>query len=422
MRVERLVESRAAVIELTVEEAAGLVAVGRRLASQSRHWGDRDFERAGKRSLIECEPYGLGRWSVRIPNAVGVLRVDELQLVVEPKIPLPHLLHLFERSGAFPRVDSSLADLSTAESLWPLVAAWYIVSLEHLIRSGLASGYRQANAELVAARGRIRTDATSRAFLKGRVIIDCEYEEFDVDTPLNRVLRSAAEAVASSAALTWDLRRRASRAIDHMEGVSRLLASDRVAAEPERHTSRYAVPLQLAGHVLAATGRGIDAGEEHGHAFLIRTPDMAEEGLRQIASDALRGKTTVSKRTRFLVGSHHSLTPDLVFGTRAIGDVKYKLWAGDWDRADLYQLVTFATGFGVHSALRVGFSPVRHDAAPVTVGPVRAAVADWLCDATIDPVEAERMLAAQLRAWWGETERYASDQVERPSESQARAS
>ena len=35
MRVERLVESRPAVLELSLEEASGLMAVGRRLASES---------------------------------------------------------------------------------------------------------------------------------------------------------------------------------------------------------------------------------------------------------------------------------------------------------------------------------------------------------------------------------------------------
>src|SRR5262245_59215361 len=141
MQVERLVESRAAILELSLEEAAGITAVGRRLASQSG-WLTATAA-APERSVIECVPYGLGRWSVRVPNAVGVVRVVDLQLVIEPKVPLPHLLYLFDRSAAFPRLDATAASLTTAETLWPLVAAWYIASLERLLRSGLSSGYRQ---------------------------------------------------------------------------------------------------------------------------------------------------------------------------------------------------------------------------------------------------------------------------------------
>jgi 5-methylcytosine-specific restriction endonuclease McrBC regulatory subunit McrC len=342
---------------------------------------------------------------VRVPNAIGVVRVEGLHIVVEPKIPLPHVIHLFERSGAFPRLDANMADLASAESLWPLVAAWYLTALERLLSSGLASGYQHAREEMAVARGRLVTGATARAFLKGRVLLDCEYEEFDVDTPLNRVLKAAANAVGASAALSWDVRRRATRAVNHMEGIGPLKHADPIVARVERHTVRYVLPFQLARHVLAATGRGIDVGEEHGHAFLIRTPDMVEEGIRRIVVDALEDRIDVTKRTWFLSGSHHSLTPDLVFGECAVGDVKYKVWAGDWDRSDLYQLVAFATAFGAHDALRVGFASADHGFSVNRVGRVGLAACDWMCDATTTPANAERALSHQLWAWWEGVER-----------------
>ena len=412
MRIERLVESRGAVLDLSLDEAAALLEVGRRLASQDRWLRRREPEEsATPASVIECIPFGHRRWSVRVPNAVGVIHIEDLHLVVEPKIPLRHLLYLFERSGAFPRIDTSTANLSTAESLWPLVAAWFLVALERLLRGGLSSGYRETRDELKVARGRIAPAPTSRAFMKGRVLLDCEYEDFDVDTPLNRVLKAAGMAVAGSAALDWDLRRRATRAMNHMEGIGRLGPNDLAAARPERHTSRYAAPLQLAKHILLATGRGIEIGEEHGYAFLIRTPDMVEEGLRRVAGEALGGRVAVAKRTWFLRGSHHSLTPDIVFGNMAVGDVKYKLWAGDWDRSDLYQLVTFATGFGVTEGLRLGFATVGSSPQTVHVGPVRLSVCDWLCDGTVGPPDAERRFASAIQEWWGRVEAASSEDV-----------
>lgn len=397
MRVERLSESRAAILEMSLEEAAGVTAVGRRLASQSS--GLTSAGGSPERSVIECLPYGQGQWSVRVPNAVGVVRVGDLQLVIEPKVPLPHLLYLFERSGTFPRLDATAANLKSAETLWPLVAAWYLASLERLLRSGLASGYRQNRDELSCARGRVLAAATATAFMKGRVKLDCEFEEFDVDTALNRVLKAAAMRVATSAALSWDLRRRATRSVHHLEGISDLQPLDLAHALPERHTTRYVLPLQLARHVLAATGRGIEPGAEAGFAFLIRTPDMVEEALRRIVGSALEGRTAVSKRTRYLSGSHHSLTPDLSFGHTAVGDVKYKVWAGDWDRGDLYQLVAFATGFRVREGLRVGFADAAHGNADVQVGEVRLSACDWAYG-SLSPIEAEEDLGVRLREWW----------------------
>lgn len=335
-----------------------------------------------------------------MPNAVGVVRVGDLQLTVKPKIPIHHLLYLFERSGALPRLGEGEAELAEGESLWPLVASWFIASLERLIRAGLASGYTSERGALPAARGRILTLPTANAFQRGRMLLVCDYEEFNIDTPLNRVVAAAARAVAASVLLPWEVRRRASRTLQHLEGIGPLCGDDIAKARAERHTYRYELPLKLARQVLASTGRTLDAGDEPGQAFLLRTPELVEAGLRTIIAKAFSGLATVEKRTLFLADSHHSLTPDLVFEDEAIGDVKYKLWIGDWDRADLYQLVAFATGFGVRRALRVGFSSAPHDSFPVRVGSVQLSAIDWWCDGGLDPSEAEQDLVARLRAWW----------------------
>lgn len=397
MRVERLVESRATILALSEDEASELAALGRRLSARQQSTGS--WMAAPDQSVIECLPFGPGQWSVRVLNSIGIVRVGELQLVVEPKIPLPHVLHLFERSGSFPRLDVERASLESAETLWPLVAAAYLSSLECLIRAGLASGYQEARADLRSARGRIITATTATALMKGRVALQCEFEDFSVDTALNRVLKAAAERVAMSGNLSWDLRRRAARVIQHLEGISELRPLDLVTARPERHTSRYVLPLQLARHVLDSTGRAVEAGLEAGFGFLIRTPEMVEEALRRTVASALEGLTEVTKETLALRGSHHSLTPDLAFGSLAVGDVKYKVWAGDWDRADLYQLVAFATGFRVNAGLRVGFTPEPHGRADIRVGKIQLSTCDWAYSG-LEPHEAEERFVQEIRAWW----------------------
>lgn len=400
MRDEHLVESQVSVIEMTLAEATELTSVGRRLSSQGLWSPAKLSAEAGERSVLECVPHSAGRWSVKVPNAVGIVRAGDLQLVVHPKIPFRHLLHLFERSGFFPRLDEHEAMLAGAESLWPLIAGWYLAALERLLRAGLASGYTPERAPLAAARGRILAAPTALAFLRGQTALECEFEEFNIDTPLNRVLKGAASAVSASPVLTWEVRRRASRAVQHLEGIGNIHRSDIGDARAERHTHRYSVPLQLARHVLAGTGRTIDSGPEHGYAFLIRTPEMVEQGIRAVIAKAMAGHAQVTKRTLFLSGSHHSLTPDLSFDETVVGDVKYKLWRGDWDRGDLYQLVTFATGFGADRGLRVGFSTAPHGPTPVRVGPVALAAVDWCCDADLDPVEAEQDFASRMLGWW----------------------
>jgi 5-methylcytosine-specific restriction endonuclease McrBC regulatory subunit McrC len=234
--------------------------------------------------------------------------------------------------------------------------------------------------------------------LRSRVTLDCTFEVYDADTPLNRTLRAAAKVVERSQELSADLRRRASRATGHLEEVGTIRPGDALI-DPGSEDARYRAPVELARHILAGTGRSVGHGSARGQSFLIRTPELVEDALRSVAAEALAGRTQVSKATRLLRGSAHSLTPDLYF-TDAVGDVKYKLWPGEWDRADLYQLAAFATGFRVRQGLRVGITDEAHDDACVEVGDVTLRCIDWVASAATPPSKAHDDLRQRIVRWW----------------------
>jgi 5-methylcytosine-specific restriction enzyme subunit McrC len=396
VRVERLVESRPAPLALSDEEAEALVQLGRRLRSDARWWGVVPDRESG---VIECSPLGAGTWRVRVPEAIGMLTIRDVTIVVEPKIPMPHLLFLFAMSEQFPRVDPVEAQMATGEDLWQLVAAWYVGSAERLMLQGLAKDYREDLADLPVARGKVSWPRTVSLLLTGHARLSSRFEEYDHDTPMNRVLLSAAQCVARSPSLQPALRRRARRLAGGFDDVGDLHEKD-VWARPDRLTARYAVPLQLALQVLRGSGRSLDAGRRDGSAFLLRTPDLVEEGIRHLVREALAEKVQVVKRGVLLKGGAYSLTPDLVFGSDAVGDVKYKLATGGWDRPDLYQLVAFATGFGVRSAVRVAFGAGAASAQSVGVGPVELTECLWPAEANLSPDEAAARLALAVTQWW----------------------
>src|SRR4029453_5812315 len=91
-------------------------------------------------------------------------------------------------------------------SLWELVATWFVDAAEQVLRKDLIRDYRPHIATLPLVRGRIQALTTSRALLKGQVAITCEFDEFDEDNPLNRLLLAAALAVGGSQILPADLR------------------------------------------------------------------------------------------------------------------------------------------------------------------------------------------------------------------------
>jgi hypothetical protein len=95
------------------------------------------------------------------------------------------------------------------------------------------------------------------------------------------------------------------------------------------------------------------------------------------------------------------LNPDLVIGDgQGIADVKYKTSDGDLNRADLYQSVAFATGFGCRQAAVVAFSdgpaPTYGE---LGVGRVTVRHLWWQADSGLDAREAAGRLVNDVAIW-----------------------
>src|SRR5664280_2247829 len=173
---EYLRESATRVMALTDDQARALATLGKRLASKKAWWGDdAELEEESERTVIRVEPYGVGRWSVRVNDAIGVIALGDLQLIVHPKIPTAHVLYLFARSGEFPRLEElDKGAASAAPDLWSLVASWFTTAMEHLLRQGLVRDYLELIDELPAIRGRLEPIPTASLYYAGRLAVACE--------------------------------------------------------------------------------------------------------------------------------------------------------------------------------------------------------------------------------------------------------
>jgi 5-methylcytosine-specific restriction endonuclease McrBC regulatory subunit McrC len=350
--------------------------------------------------VIRCTPGPDGDWLVTVIDAVGTVSVADLQLVVKPKIPTAHLLHLFSKTSKWPRLDSELANLARDESLLELVAHWYLNALEGVLRRDLTRDYRLMVDEVAAVRGWVDAMPTAQLYYSGRLAALCEFEEFDTDTALNRVLKAAALSIVRNPRVQHVRRRRAVQAASRMDDVGDVRHGD-LNAETDIRTGYYRDALLLARHVLRGTGRGISSGGEIAWAFLLRTPDLVEEGIRSILTQGLAPNCTVTKSGRQLAGSKLRLIPDLYFSPQgAVGDVKYHLSDRDWSRPDIYQGITFATGFFAEHAAVVSFQPAAHPPLPsLRVGRVNLAHLPWPFSDTLSPEEAERSFLRTARRW-----------------------
>jgi len=395
--IERTWSSPLAITDL---QAHQLRALGVKLASSKQYWGSTGEDVPG--SLIDTRPAPDRRWQLYVKDAVGVIGVDDLTITVQPKIPLEHFLHLLLKSTIFPRVGPVPVHVRPDSSLWEFVARWYIHAAGALLRTDLLRDYRPERDDLALVRGHLEPVGTTRHYYQGRALIVCDFEEFDVDHALNRVLRAATRHVVASAALSGDLRQQGSRLLTHLEGIGELRPDD-LAVAVDRRSAHYEPALALAKLVIRNQGQELQSGSQSAWSFLIRSPDHVEAGIRAIMGEALAGLALVTNRGLSLTPTKWTLNPDLVFNAGvAVGDVKYTRATAEWSRDHLYQTTTFAAGYRSHSACIVVFqaADASFGAPEVVVGDIHVSRLAWPSRSSLSASDAQALFSASSRAWW----------------------
>ncbi|AWH31763.1 hypothetical protein C1930_02175 [Stenotrophomonas sp. SAU14A_NAIMI4_8] len=404
-----LEENRESAVRLSDQQVQALEDIGRRMAGRLSWWGSKSKAVADgsanadeQASVVSVGYRPNGMHILKFRNVVGVVRLGDLQLQVAPKIPLTHFCHLMGKSEVAPRVDGSPARVGSSQDLRELVCRWLLAEAERVLRLGLHRDYSEYEEELAEVRGSVQPVPTVLANLSGRVAVHCTYSELDEDAAINRLMKASCAAIASDPSIDADERRRARRLVLSMGPVGVLRESDWQFQATRLH-ARYSKALPLAKLVLASRGASMEAGNFSGTCFLIPTPGIVESGLRNILANAL-SPIDVMKRGLRLAEGGITLNPDLVVdGSRIVGDVKYKFFGGDWDRASFNQIVAFASGFEAERGFVVGFRR-REDGLvplPAAVGKIRVRKFAWVASPETDPFLSERVLAEEVRNWIG---------------------
>lgn len=398
MRELRVVENQVAVLDLTAEDAAALRAMGRRMASAMTWWGKGAETATG--SVIDVAMEAPDRYHAIFRDVVGVVRLAGCQIEVAPKIPPSHFLYLAARGAVGPRID--LGDVSVAPSthLADVLAAWFMRAAEKLLNVGLRPDYRTYQDRQTEVRGEILPCETVMEMMQGRPVAHCRYDELSDDAPMNRVVKAACTQLARHPAIPEPLRARARRTAFRFHGVGPLQPQD-VRVHVDRVNRSYARVFPLALLVLRGLGVSTLVGPNRGSAFLFRTPELIETGLREVIQDAFPG-IEVAKRRFQLGDTGLSMNPDLVFGdNEAVGDVKYRLFKKDWHRTDLNQAVAFAAVARCRKALIVGFAADASTRLPrtVPVGDIAASCIAWIAHDGVGIEENVYRLSAALREW-----------------------
>lgn len=304
------------------------------------------------KGAITVEPEAQrGYYSISAQNFVGTLVVDDLRVLIRPKI-RPENLFLLLEVGLDPDAWRQEAfDYATSADLLPSVIAFYARTLETTLARGLLRSYRHTEERLVALRGRI--DMAGQFRQAGiRVPIACRYDEYTPDIAENRYLKAATRLALRVPGVAPEDRQRLLREVVSLEDAADVRVQpdelDRIAFT--RLNAHYQPALRLARLLLANLTLADRRGHHAASSFLVDMNQLFEDFVTQRLRRALRGRLEVVSQLSAYLATRNQvpIRPDLLFRRQGhevyVADIKYKLTDDARARtSDYYQLLAYTT-------------------------------------------------------------------------------
>ncbi|MCY4136543.1 MAG: hypothetical protein OXG30_16755 [bacterium] len=304
------------------------------------------------KGAITVEPEAHhGYYSITAQNMVGTLVVDDLRVLIRPKI-RPENLFLLLEVGLDPNAWRQEAfDYAISANLLPSVIAFYARTLETTLARGLLRSYRHTEERLVSLRGRI--DMAGQFRQAGiRVPVACRFDEHTSDIAENRYLKAATRLALRVPGVAPEDRQRLLREVVSLEDVADVHVQpdelDRIAFT--RLNVHYQPALRLARLLLANLTLADRLGHNAASSFLVDMNQLFEDFITQRLRRALQGRLEVVSPLNSHLATRNQvpIRPDLVFRSQGqevyVADIKYKLTDDARARtSDYYQLLAYTT-------------------------------------------------------------------------------
>lgn len=309
---------------------------------------------AGSR-LVNVDPIGAGRWLVTGSGKVGVARVGDVVLRVQPKVTIGKLFWLLGFARRFDWRDD-LVDYDTESDLVHVLAEAFARQADRTLGRGVLHGYVPVDDELAVVRGRLRaTEQVTRRFGQIAPLL-VTYDEFTPDIAENRLVRAAARTLRGVPRLYPPVARHLRGIVDRLDGVADLRPGAPLPPwRPNRRNAHYETTLWLAEVVLRHQSLDLSAGVIDVNGFMIDMAAVFEDFVTVALTGALEGidgHVRPQDRHSLDAAGQVELKPDLVWhrAGRPAGviDVKYKAEKpAGYPNADVYQMLAYCTALGL---------------------------------------------------------------------------
>jgi 5-methylcytosine-specific restriction enzyme subunit McrC len=325
---------------------------------------------AGEGRLIVEELRATTR--VRATSWIGVVRLQDLEIRVEPKyvggnLGVVEMLDYTNGFGSLARFPA-VRDLAVGgASLFDLIALLLAEECRRLARDGLLQDYVSHEETLQVVRGRLRPlEQITKHY--GRVdALECRFDEFETDIDENRLLSAALEFAAPRCRDGF-VRNTVMRMRSVFQEVCLASSLDWgwVAHPPDYHrqNEHYRVAHEYARLILNALAvRDIfQASTTTSFTFLLDMNVLFERFATRLLADGLAGsglRVISQRRDRSIIieeasgRGYRAVIPDMLIVQGSHGqrrripvDAKYKLYQeGKIEPPDIYQLFFYAYAF-----------------------------------------------------------------------------
>lgn len=322
----------------------------------------RRLSRAEVDALIECEVASLaptvddGVWAVSAAGRIGVVRVGDLEVIVQPKLDIERLVFMmgYARNPTYWRDDR--VHLDPRGDLPEALAESFRRFATRALGQGLLKGYLTVDDTTSVLRGRIReADQIRQRF--GRMIpLEVTYNEFTVDVAENQILLAALHRILRMPSVSKKTRQGLQRLRLQLVDVSPLTrGARRPSWQPSRLNARYVPALRIAEMILDGHSFEQRVGTLLVSGFLVNMAKIFEDFVCVALREALKsgeGRGHLQYATHLDRAELVSMRPDFVWSIdRApvlVVDAKYKAEKPSrFPNADLYQLLAYCTVLGI---------------------------------------------------------------------------
>ena len=305
-----------------------------------------------------------GHYDLRPGAHVGVIALPDVQVIIEPKLPIDRVLFLISYTLDPARWQRDDGLYGTTDTIVEAIAAIFAHSLRNALRQGVLQGYRTKQDALTTVRGRILLDEQLRRRFGAPLPIELAFDEFTVDNDLNRVFKATLHKLSRLPIRSAGVRRGLAARAAALESVALVeYASNAPPTFTWNRLNRHFEPAaDLARMILEGTSLELGETQNRGAAFTIDMNLVFEHFVRTALREALRlDRHAFPDRPPPLAldaAQKIRLVPDLTWwdGEQClfVGDVKYKRIAPDgFLHADLYQLLAYAVALGLRDGLLV---------------------------------------------------------------------